>query len=131
MAVRKSLLFLGLLALVHPAFPAGKPNIVLISLESVRADRVGFLGAKSKITPNLDALAAQGIVFQHAYTQAPTTVVSEATILTGTYPQSHKMTEFADRLSASVPFMPEILRARGYHTAAFVGTIELDPRAGD
>ena len=131
MAVRTLRLLFGLLAIAQSVFAAAKPNIVLITIESARADRMGFLGAKSKVTPNLDALARQSIVFERAYAQAPTTVVSEATILTGSYPQSHKMNEFAEPLAAAVPFLPEILRARGYHTAAFVGTIELDPRAGD
>jgi choline-sulfatase len=135
MAVRRSLLLFSLLAIVQSGFAAAKPNIVLITIESARADRMGFPATKSKVststTPSLDALAKQSIVFEHAYAQAATTVVSETTILTGSYPQSHKMTEFAEPLAASVPFLPEILRAHGYHTAAFVASIELDPRAGD
>jgi choline-sulfatase len=133
MELRKLLFCLGLVVslLLQPVLAGGKPNIVLVTIESARADRMGFLGAKTKITPNIDAIAAQGLVFEQAYAQAPTTISSEAAILTGSYPQTHKMTEFAERLPASVPFLPELLRARGYRTAAFVGTIELDPRAGD
>ena len=59
---------------------ANKPNIILVTLESVRADRMGFLGAKSR-TPNLAALAKQSVIFERAYAQAPLTVVSHATIL--------------------------------------------------
>src|ERR1700674_4434008 len=66
------------------AHAATKPNIVLITLESTRADRMGFLGSKTKATPNLDGLARQSIVFEQAYSQAPLTVVSHATILSGT-----------------------------------------------
>ncbi len=118
--------------LLGPAlsFGASRPNIVLITLSSVRGDRVGFLGAKQGITPNLDQLAQQSIVFEQAYAQAPTTVVSHATILTGTYPQTHHATEFAAPLSGSLPYLPDLLQARGYRTAAFVGTIALDPKNG-
>src|SRR6202165_4405097 len=63
------------------AAPASKPNLVLITLSSTRADRMGFLGAKGTLTPNLDRLAADSIVFEHAYAQAPGNVVSPATIL--------------------------------------------------
>lgn len=109
---------------------AGKPNIVLITLDSTRADRMGFLGSKLKITPNLDGLARQSMVFEHAYSQAPLTVVSHATILTGTYPQTHRVSEFGARLAATLPFLPDLLRAGGYRTAAFVGSIALDPKNG-
>jgi arylsulfatase A-like enzyme/Flp pilus assembly protein TadD len=109
---------------------AGKPNVVLITLDTVRADRMGFLGSKKGLTPNLDALAKQGVVFENAYSQAPITPVSHATILTGTYPVFHGIRNFGDRLPPSVPFLPEILHAQGYRTAAFVGSIILDPKNG-
>ena len=109
---------------------AGKPNIVLITLSSTRADRMGFLGSKARLTPNLDGLARQSMVFEHAYSQAPLTVVSHATILTGTYPQTHRVSEFGSRLASTLPFIPDLLRAGGYRTAAFVGSIALDPKNG-
>ena len=68
---------------------AAKPNIILITIDSARSDRMGFLGAKQGITPNLDSLARQSIIFEQAYAQAPTTVVSYVTMMTGTYPQTH------------------------------------------
>lgn len=109
---------------------AGKPNIVLITLSSTRTDRMGFLGSKARLTPNLDGLARQSMVFEHAYSQAPLTVVSHATILTGTYPQTHRVSEFGARLAPALPFVPDLLRAGGYRTAAFVGSIALDPKTG-
>jgi arylsulfatase A-like enzyme/Tfp pilus assembly protein PilF len=109
---------------------AAKPNIVLITLDSTRADRMGFLGSKTKLTPNLDSLARQGMVFEQAYSHAPLTVVSHATILSGTYPQTHRATEFGNRFASTLPFLPDLLRARGYRTAAFVGSIALDPKNG-
>jgi arylsulfatase A-like enzyme/Flp pilus assembly protein TadD len=117
---------------VLPSFAAAanQPNVILITLDTVRADRMGFLGSKLGLTPQLDALASQGVVFEHAYSQAPITPVSHATILTGTYPQYHGIRNFGDRLPPSVPFLPEILRAEGYQTGAFVGSIILDPKNG-
>jgi len=103
------------------------PNIVLITLDTTRADRMGFLGSDRDLTPNLDALAHQSSVFKHAYAQAPLTPTSHASILTGTYPQFHQVSDFRVPLTKDLPFLPEILRAHGYHTAAFVGSIVLEP----
>jgi choline-sulfatase len=124
---------LGILTLV--VFPvdcpaAAKPNIVLITLDSTRADRMGFLGARSGLTPTLDGIAHQGIAFAQAYAQAPVTVASNATILTGAYLQIHRASEFAVPLAATLPYFPDLLHSSGYRTAAFVGSILLDPRNG-
>src|SRR5580700_4472920 len=73
------------------AFAAQRTNVILITLDTTRADRMGFLGSTRKLTPNLDALAAQGVVFTRAYCQAPLTTTSHATILSGTYPQFHNV----------------------------------------
>ncbi|HMJ20981.1 MAG TPA: sulfatase, partial [Terriglobales bacterium] len=124
-------LFTALIVLRPISTPAAtRPNIVLITLDSTRADRMGFLGSKTKITPNIDGVAAQSMVFEQAYSQAPLTVVSHATILSGTYPQTHRASELGIRLATSLPFIPDLLRARGYDTAAFVGSIALDPKSG-
>lgn len=109
---------------------ATKPNIVLITLDSTRADRMGFLGSKAKLTPNLDVLARQSMIFEQGYSQSPLTVISHATLLTGTYPQTHRVSEFGARLAPTLPFVPHSLRAGGYHTAAFVSSIALDPQNG-
>src|SRR5262249_54268825 len=74
--------------------------------------------------------ALQGVVFDHAYSQAPITPASHATILTGTFPQYHGIRNFGDRLPPSVPFLPDVLHAEGYHTGAFVSSIILDPKNG-
>jgi len=113
-----------------PKTVPGKPNIVLITLDSTRADRMGFLGSHSGLTPSLDSLAHQGIVFTQAYAQAPLTVASHATILTGTYPQIHRAGEFGTPLEQRLPYLPYLLRLSGYSTAAFVGSILLDPANG-
>src|SRR5207253_994507 len=120
------LLFLGLSAITARA---EAPNIILITVDTTRADRMGFLGSKLNATPNLDALAKQGVVFEQAYSQAPLTPVSHATIFTGTYPQFHTVTDFGHPLPNLLPSVPEILQKSGYHTAAFIGSLILDPKA--
>ncbi len=122
-------LTITILALPIDSFAATRPNIVLITLDSIRADRVGFLDAKHA-TPGLDALAKQSIIFEHAYAQAPLTVVSHGTILTGTYPQTHHASELGAPLGAELPYLPDLLHGRGYRTAAFVENTSLDPRNG-
>lgn len=109
---------------------AGYPNVLLITLDTTRADRMGFLGSKRGLTPHLDALAKDSAVFTHAYSQAPLTPTSHATILTGTYPQYHQVLTFPIPLSKTLPYMPDILKAHGYSTAAFVASLALAPSWG-
>jgi len=127
--VRRLLCFVWLTAgaLAGAAVP---PNIVLITVDTTRADRMGFLGSQRGLTPNLDALARHSVVFTRAYSQAPFTAPSHATILTGTYPQFHQVEDFPVPLSPDLPYAPAILKAQGYHTAAFIGSIVLDPSQG-
>jgi arylsulfatase A-like enzyme/tetratricopeptide (TPR) repeat protein len=108
--------------------PVSHPNIVLITLDTTRADRMGFLGSERGLTPNLDALARQAIVFSHAYAQVPLTTPSHAAILSGTYPQFNHVNYMGDPLDKGVPFLPDILHHRGYRTAAFVGALVLDSK---
>ena len=124
------LITLFLFAIHGEIHALGKPNIVLITIDSTRADRVGFLDSHSRLTPNLDAVARNGVVFERAYSQAPLTVASHATLLTGSYPQTHRMSDLAVPLGTAIPYLPDLLHARGYHTAAFVGSIDLDPANG-
>lgn len=108
---------------------AEAPNIIFVTIDTTRADRMGFLGSKRGVTPNLDKVALQGVVFERAYSQAPLTPVSHATIFTGTYPQFHTVTDFGHPLPSLLPSLPEILQKTGYHTAAFIGSMILDPKA--
>src|ERR1044071_4741626 len=108
---------------------AEAPNIIFITVDTTRADRMGFLGNKLGLTPNLDTVARQGVVFERAFSQAPLTPVSHATIFTGTYPQFHTVTDFGHPLPPLLPSLPEILQKSGYHTAAFISSLVLDPKA--
>jgi arylsulfatase A-like enzyme/Flp pilus assembly protein TadD len=113
-----------------PGAAARRPNVVLVTLDTTRADRMGFLGSTRGLTPALDALARESIVFTRAFSQAPITPVSHATILTGLYPTAHRVTDFGLPLPATATYLPDLLRHGGYRTAAFVGALVLDPRGG-
>ncbi len=111
--------------------PAGRSqpkNIILITLDTTRADRMGFLGSSRGLTPNLDALASKGVVFTRAYAQVPLTTPSHAVLLTGTYPQFNHVRALGSTLTDNLPDMPETLHEHGYRTAAFIGAMILDPR---
>ena len=86
--------FLLLLMAVPLAAAPPRPNIVLITLDTTRATRMGFLGSKAKLTPNLDTLAKQSTVFTRAFANVPLTTASHATILSGTLPQFHGVNDF-------------------------------------
>ncbi|MGA7574910.1 MAG: sulfatase-like hydrolase/transferase [Terriglobales bacterium] len=129
--IRKILAAMSVIMLgCYSAAAAAKPNLVLITLDSARADRMGFLGAKGILTPNLDRLAKESIVFEHAYSQSPSSVVSHATILSGSYPQSTGISSIGGALSPALLYLPDLLKAQGFRTAAFVSSIDLDPQNG-
>jgi arylsulfatase A-like enzyme len=126
----RTLAALGLVALLAASCLASSaaPDVVLVTLDTVRSDRMGFLGSKRGLTPALDTLAREAVVFEQAFAQAPLTTVSHATILSGTYPPTHGVQDFGIELPASLPWLPAALAARGYQTGAFVGSIVLDPK---
>ena len=130
MVLRRALLCVLLLAVGSVAADAKPVNIILITLDTTRADRMGFLNPKSTLTPNLDSLAHQAAVFSRAYSQVPLTTPSHATILTGTYPQFNHVSDLGSPLSKDLPYLPDILQQHGYRTAAFVGSQVLDPKGG-
>ena len=127
MRIRGAAGLVALLALPRVA-AAAAPDVFLVTLDTVRADRMGFLGSKRGLTPALDAFAREAVVFERAFAQAPITTVSHATILSGTYPPTHGVEDFGIALPASLPWLPAALAAKGYETAAFVGSIVLDPK---
>ena len=126
---RRAALLLVLIALATPR-AAVHPNILLITLDTTRADRMGFLGSTRGLTPALDAFARNAVVFTRAYAQAPVTTVSHATLLTGSFPPAHHVNDFGAPLPASVPYLPHLFHDAGYRTGAFVGSLILDPRNG-
>lgn len=121
----------GLILMAAVPWAAATPrNVILITLDTARADRMGFLGSKRGLTPHLDRMASDALVFTQAYSQVPLTTASHATILTGTYPQFHHVSDAGVPLREDIPYAPQIFHDAGYRTAAFVGSIILDPKNG-
>jgi len=105
------------------------PNVFLITIDTLRADHVHCYGYDGVQTPALDALAKDGVRFSQTFTPSPITNTSHTTILTGLLPSSHGVTDFAVPLAASHRTWAELLKDRGYVTAAFIGAVILDSRS--
>ncbi len=105
------------------------PDVILITIDTLRADHVRCYGYDKIETPAIDGLAKEGIRFAHAFTPSPITNTSHTTILTGLLPSLHGVTDFAVPLAAAHPTWAELLSAKGYHTAAFIGAVILDSKS--
>ncbi|HUT52380.1 MAG TPA: sulfatase [bacterium] len=109
------------------------PVVIFIVVDAMRADALGAYGAPEDPSPNIDSLAHEGAIFTHAYTSAPFTMTSVATIFTGLYPWQHRVL-FSEGgglyLDKSVPSLVQKFREAGYYTAAFSGTYFLFSRNG-
>jgi len=128
--------FAGVITIVAGLAPAAQAganstNVVLITIDTVRADRVGCYGYRQAHTPNLDALAREGVMFQTAVSAVPLTLPSHCSIMTGTYPTLHGVRDnLGYTLGDSPPTLANLLKAKGYRTAAFVGADVLNPQRG-
>ncbi len=115
----------------NPFAGVANPDVVLVTLDTFRADAAGFAGNKRVSTPNLDHLAAEGIVFTQAHAHNVVTLPSHANILTGLYPYEHGVRDNQGfRLSDSFATLATLLKAKGYATGAFIGGFPLDSRFG-
>ena len=110
-------LLLGLLTL---GGCAERPNVILITLDTFRADRIGTYGHPGELTPALDELAAASTVFENAITPIGTTFPAHASMFTGLYPGDHGVRWNGDVLKQEYDTVAELLRNAGYATAAFV-----------
>ncbi len=109
----------------------GKPDIILVTIDTLRADSVGFAGNSGVKTPFLDRMASEGVVFTNAHAQNVVTLPSHANILTGLYPYQHGVRDNAGfKLAAEHETVATMLRRSGYATGAFVGAFPLDARFG-
>ncbi len=100
--------------------PAGKPNVLLITIDTLRADHLGCYGYSAKTSPNLDRFAGEALLFQNAYSAVPLTLPSHTTMLTGVYPEHHGIRDNAHFPLKQTPFVQQMLKQNGYATAAFV-----------
>ncbi|NNE07207.1 MAG: sulfatase, partial [Gemmatimonadetes bacterium] len=109
-------------ALACAPAPAGNGrSVLLITLDTTRADRIGVYGGESASTPSIDALARRGVLFERAYASIPVTLPSHTTILTGLYPHEHGVRDNGVyRVPDELTTLAEVLRDRDYRTGAFV-----------
>jgi arylsulfatase A-like enzyme/Tfp pilus assembly protein PilF len=109
----------------------GPPDVILITIDTLRADALGFAGNQRVHTPYLDSLAARGTVFTNAHAHNVVTLPSHTNILTGLYPYQHGIRDNAGfTLDPSHPTIGRMLHDAGYATAAFVSAFPLDSRFG-
>lgn len=103
------------------------PNVLLITVDTLRADHLGCYGYRQIKTPNIDALAQEGARFERAYAQVPLTLPSHVAILTGTYPMYNHVRDFTGiGLPSNIGIISEAFQRHGYATAAFVSAYVLD-----
>jgi arylsulfatase A-like enzyme/Tfp pilus assembly protein PilF len=106
-------------------------NVILITLDTTRADRLGCYGYAGAVTPNLDALARKGVRFAKAYAQVPLTLPSHTSIMTGLNPYAHGVHNNGTyALPPGTPTLAQTLKAQGYRTAAFTASFSVDSRFG-
>ena len=110
--------------------PAPIRSVVLITIDTLRADRVGAYGWTAARTPAMDALAARGARFTRAFATAPITLPSHASLLTGLYPPGHGSRHNGMKVSGGPATLATVLREQGWATGAFVGAFPLDRRFG-
>ncbi len=109
----------------------GRPNVLLVTLDTTRFDHLGCYGYEDIETPVIDGLAARGVVFERTYGSAPITLPNHATILTGTHPPFHGARNNGTHLvPESITTGAEMFKQAGYHTAAFIASFPLQGRFG-
>jgi len=106
-------------------------NVLLVTIDTLRLDRVGAYGSRAGLTPAIDRLAREGLRFDGARSHVPLTLPSHASLLTARVPPRHGVRDNGTyRLDETQPTIATMLKAAGYHTAAFVGAFVLDRRFG-
>lgn len=117
----------GIWLLLRPT----QPDILLITLDTTRADRIGAYGYRGARTPVLDQFAREGVLFERAFSPAPLTLPVHASLMTGLYPPEHGLrTNGYGSLSTDRTTLSEILTGAGYDCAAFVASFVLDHKFG-
>jgi arylsulfatase len=128
-----TMLVVAVLAAVVGRFaakPARRPNVFIISVDTLRVDRLGVYGHTAARTPNIDGLAEGGILFTQATTPLPRTTPALASLFSGLWPQHHGSREVAQKINDDIPTLAEILRRNGYTTLGVSGNVVASPRQG-
>jgi arylsulfatase A-like enzyme len=108
-----------------------KPTVILISIDTLRADYLKLYSEKGAATPNIEQLAREGTLFKNVVAQVPYTLPSHATMLTGVYPAAHRVRDnVRDLLPSQLPTLAEVFKKNGYDTAGFAGSMVLSQQTG-
>jgi len=128
---------LGVLTWLGLAITAGlnaqtaKPSVVIVTIDTLRADHLGCYGYRAGQTPNLDNLARSAVRFTRAFTPVPITLPAHSALFTGSFPMATGMHDFSgNKLPSSAVTIASVLHEHGYATAAFLGAAVLDSRFG-
>jgi choline-sulfatase len=113
-----------------PPARATAQNLLIVTIDTLRADRVGAYGDRAARTPAVDAIAGRGALFARAFAAAPITLPSHASLMTGRYPAGHGSRHNGMRIDLAVPTLAEALSREGFKTGAFVAAFPLDRRYG-
>lgn len=116
-----------------PVLPKGSaqaPDIILISVDTLRADHLSSYGHSRETSPFFDRLAAEGARYTFARSASPWTLPAHTSMLTGQLPVTHKVVDDGLVLDPSVPVLPELMQQAGYNTAGFVATMYVSTRFG-
>jgi len=113
-----------------PPPPEHPRSLILVSIDTLRAEMLGAYGYERPTSPTLDALANRGVLFETAVSTSPWTLPAHASLLTGLYPSHHGVKSFDVTLPDEVATLAEILAERGFVTAAFVNSHHLTQRYG-
>ena len=112
-------------------WPQPRFNLLLVTLDTTRADHIGCYGHSQALTPTLDTLAKNGVLFEKAYATVTMTLPSHATILTGLHPPEHGLhLNGKGRLGNQIPTLAEVLARNGYETGAFIAAFVLHSKFG-
>ncbi|MDP6761938.1 MAG: sulfatase-like hydrolase/transferase, partial [Planctomycetota bacterium] len=103
-----------------PSEEAGRPDVVLITIDTLRPDHLGCYGYERPTSPAMDRLAAEGVLFENVYTTVPRTSPAVASLMTGLYPRAHGLTTLLDSLAVRHQTLAERLAEAGYSTGAVV-----------
>ncbi len=115
MTILRKILLIALLVFpcFGPAQSTSRPSVILITVDTLRADRISPYGYTRGKTPSMESLAQEGVLFENTYVQTPITLPSHASILTGTYPMYHRLQDVVGRLREGVPTLATILKQNG------------------
>jgi arylsulfatase A-like enzyme/Flp pilus assembly protein TadD len=117
-------------SLLPAAIPPRPANVLLVTIDTLRADHIGAYGYGRVETPNIDRLARRGVLFAEAVSPVPLTLPAHAAIMTGTNPPANGARNNGQRLGPAPATLAAILKGKGYRTGAFVGAFPLDSRFG-